>query len=67
VEKMQFTEEILETFIAIPTIIMILLYLLACSVAPLVDLNNLTFRIIFTLTAGIPTLFFYSKSKLDKL
>jgi len=57
---------VIETFIAIPLIIIIGLYLLACTIAPLVDLNTLTFRIIFTLAGGVPTLIFYSKSKIKR-
>ena len=58
--------DVIETFIAIPVIIVIGLYLLACAIAPLVDLNNLTFRLIFTLAGGVPTLIFYSKSQIKR-
>ena len=54
--------EAIETFIAIPLIIIIGYYLIACTIAPLVDLNNQTFRIIFTLAGGVPTLFLFKKS-----
>ena len=53
------------TFIVIPLILIIGLYLLACAIAPLVDLNNLTFRIMFTLAGGIPSLLFYLKSEIN--
>jgi hypothetical protein len=53
--------EIIMTIIAIPLIMFIVFYLLACSIAPLVDLNNQTFKIIFTLAAGVPTLLFLFK------
>jgi len=55
-----------KTFVAIPLIIIIGLYLLACAIAPFVDLNNLTFRIIFTLAGGVPTLLFYLKSQIGR-
>ncbi len=58
--------EVLVTFIAIPLIMIIALYLVACVIAPLVDLNNQTFRIIFTLAGGVPTLFFYQKSQIKR-
>ena len=49
-------------FIAIPLIIIIGFYLVACTIAPVVDLNTQTFRVIFTLVGGIPSILFYSKS-----
>jgi hypothetical protein len=61
----QFTDVIV-TFIAIPSIIIIGLYLLACTIGPLFDLNNLTFRIIFTLAGGVPTVIFYSKNQIKR-
>ena len=55
-------------FIAISLIIIIGFYLVACSIAPLVNLNNQTFRVIFTIVGGIPSILFYSKSQTnDKL
>ena len=57
----QFAETIM-TIIAIPVIMFIVFYLLACSIAPLVDLNNQNFKVIFTLAAGIPTLLFLFKN-----
>jgi hypothetical protein len=56
----QFFDEIV-TFFAIPLIIIIGLYLLSCTIGSLVDLNNQTFKIIFTLIGGFPTLIFYFK------
>jgi len=58
--------EVVVTFIAIPLIMIIVLYLLACTIVPLVHLNNQTFRIIFTLAGGAPTLFFYLKSQIKR-
>ena len=46
-------------FIAIPVIIIIGLYLVASAIIPLLHLNNHTFRIIFTLAGGVPTLIFF--------
>jgi hypothetical protein len=64
-EEAQVSEAIV-TFIAIPLIMIIALYLLSCIIAPLAHLNNQTFRIIFTLAGGVPTLFFYQKSKIKR-
>ena len=50
-------------FTAISLIIIIGLYLVACTIAPLVSLNNQTFRVIFTLVGGIPSILFYSKTQ----
>jgi uncharacterized RDD family membrane protein YckC len=58
--------EVIVTFIATPLILIIALYLIACIIAPLVNLNNQTFRIIFTLAGGAPTLFFYQKNQIKK-
>jgi len=55
-------------FIVISLIIIIGFYLTACTIAPFANLNNQTFRIIFTLVGGIPSILFYSKSQTnDKL
>jgi len=56
--------EIIMAIIAIPIIMIISIYLLACSIAPIVDLNNQTFKVIFTLAAGVPTLLFYLKNQI---
>ena len=48
-------------FIANSLIIITVFYLVACSIAPLVNLNNQTFRVIFTLVGGIPSILFDSK------
>lgn len=58
--------EVIMTFVAIPLIIIIGLYLIACTVAPIAQLDNQTFKIIFTLAGGIPTLLFYSKSQIKR-
>lgn len=48
----------IKNFIAIPLIIIIGLYLVASAITPFLNLNNHTFRIIFTL-AGVSTLIFF--------
>jgi len=53
-------------FIATPLILIIGLYLIACTIAPVANLNNQTFKIIFTLAGGIPSLLFYSKSQIKR-
>jgi len=58
--------EAIETFIAMPLIIIISLYLLACTIGPLVDLNNQTFKILFTLAGGVPTIISYSQIQIKK-
>ena len=60
--KTDFTEAIL-SFFAIPCIMIIAFYLFACSIAPIVNLNNQTFKVIVTLTGGMPTLFFYFRNQ----
>ena len=57
----------IEGFIAKPMIILIALYMLASAIDPLLHLNNQTFRIIFTLAGGFPTLIFFFKTKRRKL
>jgi len=47
-------------FIAFSLTIIIGFYLLACTIAPLVNLNNQTFRIIFTTVGGIPSILYFS-------
>jgi len=58
--------KVIVTFVAIPIIMIIALYLIACIIAPLVHLNNQAFRIIFTLAGGAPTLFFYQKNQIKR-
>jgi hypothetical protein len=58
--------DVMVTFVAIPLIIIIGLYLIACTIAPIAQLNNQTFKIIFTLAGGVPTLLFYSKDQIKR-
>jgi len=57
----------IEDFIVIPLIIIIGLYMVASAIVPFLHLDNQTFRIIFTLAGGIPTLTFFLKKKMRKL
>jgi hypothetical protein len=54
-------EEALVTFVAMPLIMIIALYLLACAIAPLIHMNSQIFSILFTVAGGVPTLFLYQK------
>ena len=56
--------DVIVTFVAIPLIIIIGVYLLACTVAPIFELNNQTFKVIFTLAGGVPIILFYSKDQI---
>ena len=53
----------IENFVAIPLIIIILIYMLASAIDPLLNINNQTFRIVFTVAGGIPTLTLFIRKK----
>lgn len=53
----------IENFVAIPLIILIGLYMTASAIDPFLNLNNQTFRIIFTVIGGIPSLILFFKRK----
>ena len=55
-----------ENFVAIPLIILIGIYMIANSVAPFLNLNSLTFKVVFTISAGIPSLALFFIQKLNK-
>ena len=55
-----------ENFVAIPLIILIGIYMIANSVAPFLNLNSLTFKVVFTISAGIPSLALFFMQKLNK-
>ena len=55
-----------ENFVAIPLIILIGIYMIANSVAPFLNLNSLTFKVVFTISAGIPSLALFYMQKLNK-
>jgi len=55
-----------ENFVAIPIIILIGIYMIANSVAPFLNLNSLTFKIVFTISSGIPSLALFYMQKLNK-
>jgi hypothetical protein len=65
VEQAQ-VEETIVNFIAIPLMMIIALYLLACVIAPLINLNTQAFRLIFTAAGGTPILVIYQKSKSNR-
>jgi hypothetical protein len=66
-EKEQLNKAI-ENCVAIPLIALIGLYLTASAIDPLLQLNNQTFRITFTITAGIPAItLFFKKNLSNKL
>ena len=58
--------EAVENFVAIPLIILIGIYMIANSVAPFLNLNSLTFKIVFTISAGIPSLALFYMQKVNK-
>ena len=58
--------EAVENFVAIPIIILIGIYMIANSVAPFLNLNSLTFKVVFTISAGIPSLALFYMQKLNK-
>ena len=55
-----------ENFVAIPLIILIGIYMIANSVAPFLNLNSLTFKVVFTISAGIPSIALFFIQKLNK-
>ncbi|MCW4015558.1 MAG: hypothetical protein NWF06_04240 [Candidatus Bathyarchaeota archaeon] len=55
--------EAIQDFVAIPLIILIGLYITASAIDPILHINNQTFKIIFTVTSGIPTLTLFFKKK----
>lgn len=53
----------IENFVAIPLIIVILIYMLASAIDPILNINNQTFRVVFTVAGGIPTLTLFIRKK----
>lgn len=53
----------IENFVAMPLIILIIIYMIACAIDPLLNINNQTFRILFTIIGGVPTLTIFIKKK----
>jgi hypothetical protein len=51
-------------FIVIPVIVLLGLYITAALLDSMLQLNNQTFRTLFTLVGGIPALALYFKSKM---
>lgn len=54
-------------FIVIPVIVLIGLYVTASVIDSMLQLNNQTFRIIFTGVGGIPFFIYYFKRKMCEL
>ena len=63
-EKEQINKAI-ENCVAMPLITVIGLYLTASAIDPLLQLNNQTFRITFTIAGGIPSLTLFFKKKIE--
>jgi uncharacterized membrane protein len=54
-------------FIVIPAIVLIGIYVAASLVDAMLQLNNQTFRILFTAVGGVPALAYYFKRKMAEL
>ena len=63
-EKEQINKAI-ENCVAMPLITVIGLYLTASAIDPLLQLNNQTFRITFTIAMGIPSIVLFFKKNLS--
>ncbi|PVX26521.1 MAG: hypothetical protein CW691_01165 [Candidatus Bathyarchaeum sp.] len=55
--------ETIENFVAMPLIILIGAYIAASAIDPLLNINNQTFKIAFTLVGGIPSILFFFKKR----
>jgi len=54
-------------FIVIPAIVLIGLYVTAAIIDSMLQLNNETFKILFTAVGGVPALAYYFKRKMSEL
>lgn len=54
-------------FIVIPVVVLIGLYVTASVIDSMLQLNNQTFRIIFTGVGGVPFFIYYFKRKMSEL
>ena len=54
-------------FIVIPMIVLLGIYIAASLVDSMLQLNNQTFKILFTAVGGVPALGIYFKKKLSEL
>ena len=54
-----------ENFVAIPLIILIVIYMIASAIDPILNLNSQTFKVVFTISAGIPSLTLFIKKQLE--
>jgi hypothetical protein len=59
------TNNAFENFVAIPLIILIAIYMIASAIDPILNLNSPIFRVVFTTSAGIPSLTLFIKKQLD--
>ncbi len=66
-QKEDRVDEAVKDFIVIPAIVLIGLYVTASIIDSMLQLNNQTFRIIFTGVGGVPFFIYYFKKKMSKL
>ena len=60
-------DKAVKDFIVIPAIVLIGLYVTASIIDSMLQLNNQTFRIIFTGVGGVPFFIYYFKRKMSEL
>lgn len=60
-------DKAIKDFIVIPVIVLIGLYVTASVIDSMLQLNNETFRIIFTGVGGVPFFIYYFKRKMSEL
>jgi len=59
-------DKAVEDFIVIPAVVLIGLYVTAVIIDSMLQLNNQTFRIIFTGVGGIPFFIYYFRRKMSE-
>jgi len=60
-------DKAIKDFIVIPAVVLLGLYITASFVDAMLQLNNETFKIIFTGVGGVPSLIYYFKRKMSEL
>ncbi len=60
-------DKAIKDFIVIPVIVLIGLYVTASVIDSMLQLNNETFKIIFTGVGGVPFFIYYFKRKMSEL
>ena len=60
-------DKAIKDFIVIPAIVLLGIYIAASLVDSMLQLNNETFKILFTLVGGVPALAYYFKRKMSEL